>query len=162
MAIIRNARVSWVKCDQNNPDLGFDGDSPAWSIDVEKPSEEIKKIWAANKLGGLKTRKETGDEYLVIKRKAAPFKNGDQKESPTVVDGHLKPLDPNLVGNGSIVNVQYNIYDWEFKGRKGKSADLSGIQVINLVAREGAISEFEMVDDSTPFVPDEGDDDSIF
>lgn len=163
MAIIRNARVSWVKCDPNHPDPGFDGDSPAWSLDYENPTDEVKAIWKEHNLGGLKQRKDTGEDYILIKRKATPFKNGDVKPSPTVVDGHLKPLDPNLIGNGSIVNIQYSIYPWKFNTKTGESADLSGIQVINLVVREGSVSEFEMVDDSSlPFEPDEADDDGIF
>lgn len=147
MAIVRNAIINWVKCDQNNPDMGYDGDTPQWTVDIENPTKETKKIWKDEKLGGMKTRKASGQEYLVLKRKATPFKNGDEKEAPTIVDAHLKPLDPNIVGNGSIANVQYSVYSWEHKGRKGRSADLSGIQVINLVTREGSVSEFEIIDD---------------
>lgn len=157
MAIIKNARVAWVKCDPNNPDKGYDGDSPAWTVNVINPSKEVLKIWKDNGLGGLKKHKDTDEPFIVIKRKATPFKNGDLKDAPTVVDGHLHPLDPNMVGNGSIVNLQYSIYEWEFKSKTGKAADLSGLQVINLVVREGSVSEFELIDDSDTYVAEDSD-----
>ena len=162
MAVIKNVSVSWVKCDQEHPDMGYDGDSPAWTVNVDNPPADIIKLWKDKGLGGLKTNKDTGKEYLVLKRKAAPFANGDQKDAPVVVDGHLKPLDPNIVGNGSIANIQYSTYPWKHRQREGIAADLMGIQVINLIAREGTTMEFEMVDqvvDDAPFDADSDDDD---
>lgn len=147
MAVIKNVKISWVKCDENNPDMGFDGDSPAWKVNIENPSDALVQMWKDKGLGGLKKTKDTGAPYLVVQRKATKYKNGDSKEAPSVVDGHLKPLDPNIVGNGSIANIQYSTYPWTFKNKEGVAADLMGIQVLNLIMREGVGMEFEMVDD---------------
>lgn len=161
MAVIKNVSISWVKCDQDHPDMGYDGESPSWKLNIDSPSDELVTYWKEHNLGGLKTEKDTKKPYIVIQRKATPFANGDAKEAPSVVDGHLKPLDPNTIGNGSIANVQFSLYDWKFKNRKGVAADLMGIQVVNLVPREGAngAMEFEMIDpegmDSIPFTPDQ-------
>lgn len=147
MAVIKNVEISWVKCDQENPDMGFDGESPRWSVTIDKPPKSVLDLWKSKGFGGLKKHKDSGEEYIEISRKANPFENGDPKEAPIVVDGHLKALDPNIVGNGSTANIQYSSYEWKFKTRSGVSADLMGIQVTNLVRREGATMEFELIDD---------------
>ena len=53
--------------------------------------------------------------------------------SPELVDSQKRVMPTTLIGNGSEVNVLYSTYDWEFKGRKGTSADLKSVQVVNLI-----------------------------
>jgi len=50
------------------------------------------------------------------------------------------------VGNGSVVNVKYNPYEWEFAGRKGIGANLNAIQVVDLVPYSGGDLENELAD----------------
>lgn len=146
MAVIKNVQISWVKCDQEHPDMGYDGDSPSWNVTIDNPTPETIKLWEEKGLGGLKKDKETGAPRLVLKRKAVPFSNGDSKDAPVVVDGHLRALDPNTVGNGSTANIQYSTYPWKYRNREGIAADLMAIQVVNLVPREGTAMEFEVIE----------------
>lgn len=46
----------------------------------------------------------------------------DNSKFPTVVDDQGLPLDPDLVGPGSKVEVLLKTYEWEFKGKRGVSA----------------------------------------
>ena len=58
--------------------------------------------------------------------------------APELVDAQKRVMPSTLIGNGSDVNVLYTTYDWEFKGRKGTSADLKSVQVANLVPYKNA------------------------
>ncbi len=72
---------------------------------------------------------------LVIKRKVnGP--NGMIRQAPKLFDVDKKPLDE-LIGNGSKVKVQFSSYDWEYKGKAGKSLDFQAMQVLDLVEYEG-------------------------
>ena len=68
---------------------------------------------------------------LVIKRKVnGP--NGMIRNAPRLLDQNKQDI--NLaVGNGSKVRVQCSEYEWEYAGKSGKSLDLQGVQVIELV-----------------------------
>ncbi len=102
------------------------------------------------KADGL-TIKNKGDDrgdFVTIKRKVKR-KDGNENAAPIVVDAQKRPLGIDvLIGNGSIVNVLYSTYDWEFKGRKGTSADLKSVQVTDLVPYEsGPQEDFDVVKD---------------
>ena len=69
--------------------------------------------------------------------------------APELVDAQKRVMPNTLIGNGSDVNVLYSTYDWEFKGRKGTSADLKSVQIANLVPYKDASDgdDFEVVKD---------------
>lgn len=56
----------------------------------------------------------------------AQFKENEQ---PRVVDADMEPFDK-LIGNGSLVNVQYRVGSWNFKGKAGKTGYLKAVQVV--------------------------------
>ena len=67
--------------------------------------------------------------------------------TPDLVDAKKRQMSNTMIGNGSDVNVLYSTYDWEFKGRKGTSADLKSIQVTNLIPYSSGVEEdFDEVD----------------
>jgi hypothetical protein len=68
-----------------------------------------------------------------LKRRATFEKTGDPNQPVKVVDGQLMPLEPNSIGNGSVVNVQIKQWDWEFNKRTGTSTEIVAIQVTQLV-----------------------------
>ena len=85
---------------------------------------------------------------LVIKRKVnGP--NGMVRNAPRLIDQNKQDI--NLaVGNGSQVRVQCSEYDWDWKGKTGKSLDLQAVQVIELIeykAEDGS----EFFDDNEEF-----------
>jgi hypothetical protein len=68
---------------------------------------------------------------IVIKRKVnGP--NGMVRVAPRLLDQNKQEVHL-AVGNGSKVRVQYNEYDWEWKGKAGKGLDLQAVQIVDLV-----------------------------
>jgi hypothetical protein len=53
-----------------------------------------------------------------------------------VVDAELKPV-AQYIGNGTVGIVEFKIKDWEYKGKRGKRAELMAVQVEELVTYAG-------------------------
>lgn len=159
MAVLKNVEINWVKLDQDNPDMGFDGESPTWQV-TATVDKKFFNSWRKQKLPSAKEH-DDGTYTIQFKRKAIVV-NGKMKSAPKCLDASLRPLDQSIVGNGSIANIQYSVYDWDFGKKKGKAADLMGIQVIDLVEYHGGDgSEFEVVsEDSNELSADDDDDDN--
>ena len=127
-----------------SPNTTFDPDG-VWTVDVGNLD---KKAIEQVKADGL-TVKNKGDDrgdYVTIKRKVRR-KDGQMNRTPDLVDSNKRQMVGTMIGNGSDVNVLYSTYDWEFKGRKGTSADLKSVQVTDLVPYNTEEGEsFEVVD----------------
>ena len=139
------------------PNTTFDSDG-VWSIDVcnldKKNLDIVKK-------DGL-TVKNKGDDrgdFVTIKRKVRNRKSGELNRAPTLVDAQKRAMMNTAVGNGSVVNVKYNPYEWEFAGRKGIGANLNAIQVVDLVpySSDSDGEDFEVVADG--FSTEDSDED---
>ncbi|HAT67402.1 MAG TPA: hypothetical protein DCS66_22875 [Flavobacteriaceae bacterium] len=126
------------------PNTTFDPDG-IWTVDVGNlDKDSIDQL----KNDGL-TVKNKGDDrgdFVTIKRKVRR-KDGQMNRTPDLVDAKKRQMTNTMIGNGSDVNVLYSTYDWEFKGRKGTSADLKSIQVTNLIPfSSGDEESFDEVD----------------
>jgi len=126
------------------PNTTFDPDG-IWTVDVGNlDKDSIDQL----KNDGL-TVKNKGDDrgdFVTIKRKVRR-KDGQMNRTPDLVDAKKRQMTNTMIGNGSDVNVLYSTYDWEFKGRKGTSADLKSIQVTNLIPFSSGDEEtFDEVD----------------
>lgn len=102
---------------------------------------------------GIKVKEKEGKLYVKAKRNQFR-KDGTLNTKPNCVDSNKNPFE-DLVGNGSLVNLQVNIFDWEFAGKTGKSLDFVGLQVLELVTFSGTEDEFESANVSTPDVKDD-------
>lgn len=133
------AKVHQPHFDQYNEDGIF-------SIDVELTDATKKKL--KEDLGltaGFRNKNDERGEFFTFKRKYKR-RDGTKQTPPKVVDSQKNPISPDiLIGNGSKVNVAFTTYDWERSGKKGKSASLSAVQVVNLVAYDpdGSNTQFE-------------------
>ena len=126
------------------PNTTFDPDG-IWTVDVGNlDKDSIDQL----KNDGL-TVKNKGDDrgdFVTIKRKVRR-KDGQMNRTPDLVDAKKRQMTNTMIGNGSDINVLYSTYDWEFKGRKGTSADLKSIQVTNLIPFSSGDEEtFDEVD----------------
>ena len=138
----------WSKL--GSPEKKYGSDETQWAIDVILSDDESKK-WVKS---GLATKERfmevDGNDVPVIKLKKDTHwrKSGEQKTPIKVVDKFGQDVDPRLIGNGTVVNAQYSVRDWEFQGRKGKSAELVAVQIMDLVQFSGkstAGDEFEFL-----------------
>jgi len=112
------------------PNTTFDTDG-IWSIDVGNLNKKNKKRAEENGLI-VKNRGDDRGDFVTIKRRV---KRADDTASipPKIIDAQKNDMSTTRVGNGSLVNVLYYAWEWEFKEHKGVSADLHAVQVINLV-----------------------------
>ena len=148
MALLKNKVAMWSKL--GTPEKKYGTDETQWSIDLILSDDESRK-WVRSGLAQKERFMEVdGTEVPVIKlRKDTHWKKSGEAKTPVkVLDAYGQDIDPRLIGNGTTVNAQYSTRDWEFQGRKGKSAELVAIQVINLVEYAGKSSagdEFEFL-----------------
>ena len=145
------------------PNTVFD---PKWSVDLFPSQEDLA---ALTKMGlvikTVKTRqdgslshpgREVGDEFVVFKRNVTT-KAGRANVQPRCVDAKRKTIDANtLIGNGSVVNVAYRTYEWNYAGNNGVSTDLDAVQVLDLVEVQEAV-DFEEADGYVAPTPDAQD-----
>lgn len=152
MPVLKKVPVKWASVQA--PNTTFD---PQWSVDVVLTKEQAKALQAE----GLSPKKDKdGDIILKIKRNV-DRPDGTQNNPPRVVDAG-KNVFTDLIGNGSICNVQYNVYEWKWKSKAGMSAGLIGIQVIDHVPYEGVQDEFDVEEEAkVDEIEDEADDDEF-
>lgn len=111
---------------------------PVYQVDLHVNEDSAKAL----KDLGLTVKKVEGEYVCKFKRKQFKL-DGTENKKPTVVLADKTPFD-GLVGNGSEVIVQFSTYEWKNKFGSGISADLQGIQIIDLVEyRAGDGEEFE-------------------
>lgn len=122
----------------HEPNRTFD---PTWQIDLVIDESQV----AGAEKAGLKVI--PSEDGLKIKfRRRETRRDGQPNKAPVVVNADLQPFNE-LIGNGSEVIVQFNVYEWSNKFGKGTGADLQGVQVIEHVPYVGGDgSEFEPLD----------------
>jgi len=153
MPILRNVKCNWASVQEPNISAEYGN---KWEIEAELDAATAKQFNA----DGFKTKQnDKGVETLRFKRKTTgQRKKGGtfDKQQPRVVDAQKQPF-TDLIGNGSLVNIAYNVVEHNF----GKSLDLSGVQIVNLVPyggkHEEAADEFDTVDSDIEEVFDGSD-----
>ncbi len=95
--------------------------------------------------------------HYITMRSNAVSKAGDNLDPPKVVDAKKQPLPRGvLVGNGSVVNVVYDPFEWTFKQKTGVSAGLRIVQVLELVKFEGGSGLDDLEEEEGFTAPDDG------
>ena len=128
-----------------SPNTTFDSDG-TWSIDVGNLDADNKALAEKDGLT-IKNKGDDRGDFVSIKRNVKR-KDGNLNSAPEVLDAQKRTMMNTLIGNGSKVNVLYTTYEWKYKGRAGVSADLTKVQVIDLVPYQGD------ADDAFDVVPD--------
>lgn len=123
--VIKNAELRWAKLVHPVSPFGTD----QWECQVFTSDTEQAKEWKNNH---LKPKKIDGGFAVNLSRTTTYGKSGKEKQPPVVVGRDLQPIDGNIVGNGSIGNVQVEQYDWSFNGKSGTKSELKAIQVVEL------------------------------
>lgn len=160
MPSLSKVKVQWVKLTQDNPDLGFNNDGPngdplKWTWQLEgmiydqTEADKIRDmglgIRAANMKGVMFSDADgVNFQSIKIKRKCK-FKskdgNGFVDNSPVQVVGpDLRPWtqeEIGTIGNGSIVNLQWEDKPYNNAFGQGVSHKLQAVQVVELVEYTG-------------------------
>ena len=125
MAVI-TGKCKWASV--TKPNTKFE---PQYTIDVIVSDAQKKNLENA----GLTVKKDKdGDQILKVRRKVASME-GKPFDAPEVVDSAGNPF-TKMIGNGSKVQVQFGIYDWEAFGNAGKNAWLNKVTVLEHVPYE--------------------------
>lgn len=143
MSVLKKCPVIWANVIKPNTKF-----TPKWDIVALLTQEQAKALKEeALELGGkIKFRKETfnGEDWLGYQLKRNLQKSdGTDNNQPVVVDASKNPF-TELVGNGSICNIQYSLVAYKNKFGSGITNDLKGVQVLKHVPYIGGDgSEFE-------------------
>ena len=135
MALLNDCELWFVRCDPLRPNAKFDKENPTWEVQIRTTSKETKKIWQDLNLPIKAIVPDEGAPYFKVQlKKGSIKKDGTAAEPVKVIGGDLKPIDPNIVGNGSVGNVRIWQYEYPKKdGGKGIASLLMGIQVVTLI-----------------------------
>ncbi len=149
MAVLKHVRCKWASV--TKPNTKFD---PVWEIVALLNEEQADHF---RKLGAIVKEEEDGTPTVRFKRKVyGKKKDGTtyERKPPIVVDAKKEPFN-DLIGNGSLVNIQYTPREYFVMGVKGTALQLDAVQVVELVPFEekGGI-EFEEEGETKVLAPD--------
>tara|TARA_R110000737_G_scaffold18193_1_gene36146 strand:+ start:98 stop:604 length:507 start_codon:yes stop_codon:yes gene_type:complete len=162
MPLLKNVEAHWAKI--GKPEKKYRSEETQWSINAVCDAK-VAKAWQkkgyAQKVRMMDVNGE--DMPYILLTKPTHRKSGDENKGVKVFDKYGKDLDPDSIGNGSKVNIQYRTYDWEFQGDKGTKAELVAVQVVELVeyAGGGDNNEFDFADAPQAEEVFESDDDEL-
>jgi hypothetical protein len=155
--VIKNAELWFLKLDPKRPSTAFN--KVQWEVQIRTKDKEVNKQWREMKLATkLIEDEETGETYYRVNlHKKAKTEDGGAANPVEVVDGRLKPLNPNTVGNGSIGNIVIFQSDYVFEGKPGVRSTPMRIQVtLHKVYVPQKREEFEETDTEV-VMPDDDD-----
>lgn len=144
---IDNVQLNWAKLDKPVAPFG----TSQWEIQAVTTDKKL-----ANQLmkEHFNVKEKDGAFVIPLKRKELK-KDGSANNPPQVVDAKLQPLDPKVIGNGSIGNIMVYQYNYDMMGRKGIGTMLSGVQVTHLEKYDPSQSGFDVLDDGEDAPADE-------
>jgi hypothetical protein len=133
--LLKDCEIWYLKADPKNPNKRFNPQNPTWEVQIRTEDKEVKKAWEE---AGLMVKPIVPDEGLpyfrVNLRKKSMKEDGEPASLVEVIDAKLNPIDPNIVGNGSIGNVR--IFQYEYprpQGGKGLASVFMGVQITKLL-----------------------------
>lgn len=145
MAIIKNLTVRYCRLNPNRPNPKFDQKNPRWDLQVYTDSLEEKERLKAEGLdlrlmkypeghekeGEPMLNKAGKREWKLNINKRSLSKNGEKNKPVEVVSGANQPIDPDSIGDGSIVNCRISTKEsTDATGKKRLNITLQGVQVI--------------------------------
>lgn len=137
MAILKNIEGWWFKLNPEKPDK-YDPKKPNWNFQARTTSKEQRAEWLAHNCKVKAVREDPEDEESKILYYKTSFSkrltNKEGKALPPVsIISSKGDIDPDTLGNGSIVNIRIFEYDYVFEGKEGKSNMLQSIQLVKHV-----------------------------
>lgn len=136
--ILRNCRCSWASVIEPNTKYEHQ-----WEIVAHLDNKQAAVL--ADHGFKLKTEEDGTQSYRFKRKTQGTKKDGTgkfDKKAPNVIDASKEPFD-RLIGNGSLVNVQYNVKTDTIMGNTYITGDLVGVQVLEHVAFGENSDEFE-------------------
>jgi hypothetical protein len=143
-----NVKVQWAKLNDDNVEKPYQGKGvDNWTLQVILSDEQSD---AYKKTGFFPKFKRDMDNDLVLEdglrqvklKKSTTFGvGGKPKKGVVVVDAYGNPFN-DLIGNGSVCNIQCSSHNWTRDGKTGITLELQAVQVLELVEFETSGDEF--------------------
>jgi hypothetical protein len=136
-AIIKNVTFSWVKLSE--PIDNYSGDKKIYDVQVSVPAARAKELEI------FKKTRPMGDKGMVgiNLTKNAFKKDGSDAMKVRCVDANKSPLDPKIVGNGSIGNAIVMQSPYEIKNPKTGKVTKSGISTMLIAIQITKLIKYE-------------------
>ena len=143
--IIRNVEFYWANVYKPHAPFGTE------IFDIQIRTNDAKTVKQCESLGINLKKHDEGYYFGNIKRKTVNAK-GDAMEPPKVLNAAKEMMDE-PIGNGSKGNVIVFSYDYKVGGKKGRTAMLTALQVVDLVPYKSATQEvdFDVETDEATF-----------
>ncbi len=162
MAILKNVEGWWFRLDPNKPDK-YDPDRPTWNFQARTSNKEQAKEWKENHFSVKAVRENPDDEeskilyWKTIMGKKVINQDGKPAQ-PVQIVSSKGDIDPNTIGNGSIVNVRLYQYEYEFQSKKGIANSLQAIQLVkHVVYTRKPGEDFEDEVETEVVIPEDSD-----
>jgi hypothetical protein len=143
---IDNVQLNWAKLDRPVEPFG----TPQWEVQALTTDKKLADNLAKEHFN---VKEKDGNYVISLKRKALK-RDGTPNKPPQVVDSKLQPMDPKVIGNGSIGNIMVYQYEYDMMGRQGIGTMLSGVQVTTLNKYNPSASGFDVIGDAEESVDD--------
>lgn len=155
MALLTKVELKWCKCG-SNAGTKYMSEEKEWSVDAlctkKQSADWVKNLHAQKE----RTDKDSGKPLIKL-NKACVKKDGKPAQPIKCIDRFGKDVDPLVIGNGSIANIQYMEVPYEVAGSKGVKAILTAIQVMDLKEYSPNNSEFS-IEEVAEVTLEDGDD----
>jgi len=134
MAIIRDCEIWYAKLNPEKPSKKVNAENPTWEVQLRTKSKDQANEWRALGIRVTAVRQDEDapiDYYRANLRKKSKKSSGEDGKAPDLIDGDMKPVDPESIGNGSIANIRIFQYDYTDResGQSGKASVLMGVQL---------------------------------
>jgi hypothetical protein len=111
-----------------------------WTFDLSVDNATVKVLKDLGLGSKIKNKQDDMGNYITFKRNATKNDEANTPNNPIkVVDHHGKPWDSKVsIGNGSTLNVRFNVY----QGRKANKPVVLAVQVWDLVKYNNPNGDF--------------------
>jgi len=146
MPLIENAEIYFATLDPARPNAKWDKENPKWEVqmrtsDFERVTE-LKDLGIKMRLMTHNSGESEGEpitdeqgrkqwRYTFKKSSTKALKlGGGPAAPPELVDGDMEPVDPTIIGNGTLANL--DIFQYTYGDNK-IACVLMGVQIVKLV-----------------------------
>ena len=134
-----NVKVMWAKLQEDNPEAPYQGEGVSnWTIQAVLDDAQADKYKETDLFPKFKRNQEHDlvleDGLRQVKlKKSATFGVGGKPKRPVVVVDEFGNKFTDLIGNGSVCNIQCSAHVWTRDGKQNTSLELQAVQVVDLV-----------------------------
>lgn len=134
-----NVKVMWAKLQEDNPEAPYQGEGVSnWTIQAVLDDAQADKYKETGLFPKFKRNQEHDlvleDGLRQVKlKKSATFGVGGKPKRPVVVVDEFGNKFTDLIGNGSVCNIQCSAHVWTRDGKQNTSLELQAVQVVDLV-----------------------------